>query len=102
MQEMGPEASKRIDSILLEAERDGRKSLYEHEVYGILESLGLTVPRFVFVRDVSDVTEQMLRGFGHTLICKIVSPGIPHKQKLGGVRKVAAADPCTCSTCSPG
>jgi acyl-CoA synthetase (NDP forming) len=90
---MGPEASKRIDSILLEAERDGRKSLYEHEVYGILESLGLTVPRFVFVRDVSDVTEQMLRGFGHTLICKIVSPGIPHKQKLGGVRKVAAADP---------
>jgi 3-hydroxypropionyl-CoA synthetase (ADP-forming) len=93
MQGLGPEVSTRIDSLLITAERDGRRSLYEHEVYGILESLGLTVPRFAFIRDVAEVDERLLRGFGHTLICKIVSPGIPHKEKLGGVRKVAAADP---------
>ena len=51
------------------------------------------MPRFIFVRDLGEVNEQTLRGFGHSLIVKIVSPGIPHKQKLGGVKKVSAADP---------
>ena len=87
------ETAERIDNVLAAAARDGRGSLYEHEVYAILASLGLTVPRFLFVRDVRDVGEDALRGFGHTVIVKIVSPDIPHKQKLGGVKKVSAADP---------
>jgi acyl-CoA synthetase (NDP forming) len=84
---------KSIDGILSSAAREGRGSLYEHEVYAILSSLGLTVPRFRFIREVSEVDEDALRGFGHTAIVKIVSPDIPHKQKLGGVKKVSAADP---------
>jgi acyl-CoA synthetase (NDP forming) len=82
----------RIDAILDAAEQEGRASLYEHEVYGILASLGLAVPRFLFIRDIAELSEETLHGLGQTLIVKVVSPGIPHKQKLGGVRKVAGTD----------
>ena len=93
MQGLTSAAVTTIDGILDCADREGRKSLFEHEVYGILSALGLTVPRFLFVRDLSEVNEQSLRGFGHAIIVKIVSPDIPHKQKLGGVKKASAADP---------
>ena len=93
MSGLAPEAVQRIDSILEAAWSEGRGALFEHEVYGVLEAIGLTAPRFVFVRDIGTVGEQTLRGFGHTLVAKIVSPDIPHKQKLGGVRKIASADP---------
>ncbi len=86
-------AKAKIDGILECAGRERRKSLFEHEVYGVLSALDLCVPKFLFIRDAAEVTEQELRGFGHSLILKIVSPDIPHKQKLGGVKKVSAADP---------
>jgi acyl-CoA synthetase (NDP forming) len=86
-------AKAKIDGILECAGRERRKSLFEHEVYGVLSALDLSVPKFLFVRDPAEVTEQELRGFGHSLIVKIVSPDIPHKQKLGGVKKVSATDP---------
>jgi acyl-CoA synthetase (NDP forming) len=92
MPELTQEAARRVEVILDGAERDGRASLYEHEVYGILSSLGLDVPRFVFVQDIAELGEEALRRLGHTLIVKIVSPEIPHKQKLGGVRKIAGTD----------
>jgi acyl-CoA synthetase (NDP forming) len=83
----------RIDGILAAARDQGRATLYEHEVYGILQTVGLGVPRHRFVRDVREVTPDLLSGVGHTVMVKIVSPGIPHKQKLGGVKRVATADP---------
>jgi 3-hydroxypropionyl-CoA synthetase (ADP-forming) len=86
-------AVDRIDLILAEAEREGRTSLYEHEVYGILGSLGLGVPRFRFVSDIREVDEEALKDFSHTVVVKIVSPGIPHKSKIGGVKKISSADP---------
>jgi acyl-CoA synthetase (NDP forming) len=88
-----PEMVGRIDGILASAERQGRSVLYEHEVYGILQIIGLTVPRHRFVRDAAEVSAEALSGLGHTLVVKIVSPGIPHRQKVGGVRRVAASDP---------
>jgi hypothetical protein len=88
-----PEMVGRIDKILAAAERQGRSILYEHEVYGILQTIGLKVPRHRFVRDVAEVTADALAGLGHTVVVKIVSPGIPHKQTVGGVRRVAASDP---------
>jgi len=93
MPAMTTSALHRIDGILECAERDGRGALLEHEVYGILSAVGLTVPKFLFVRSLDEVSEQSLHGFGHSIIVKIVSPDIPHKQKLGGVKKVSAADP---------
>ena len=82
-----------VDRILMEAEREGRSSLYEHEVYGILSCIGLTVPRHLFVREPAEVSDASLGTIGHTLVVKIVSPQVPHKQKLGGVRVVSGTDP---------
>jgi acyl-CoA synthetase (NDP forming) len=93
MPDLARGAVERIDGILERAACDGRSSLYEHEVYGIVAALGLGVPRFRFVAEISEVDEEALHGFGHTLIVKVVSPQIPHKQKLGGVKKISAADP---------
>lgn len=83
----------RIDGILVGAQEDGRGTLYEHEVYGVLQAIGLGVPRHRFVHDVREVSAELLSGVGHTAMVKIVSPGIPHKQKVGGVRRVATGDP---------
>jgi 3-hydroxypropionyl-CoA synthetase (ADP-forming) len=83
----------RIDGILASAQEEGRGVLYEHEVYGILQAIGLGVPRHRFVEDVREVTADVLAGVGHTAMVKIVSPGILHKHKVGGVRRVATADP---------
>jgi acyl-CoA synthetase (NDP forming) len=83
----------RIDGILAAAHGQGRSVLHEHEVYAILQTIGLGVPRHRFVRDVREVTSEVLSAVGHTVMAKIVSPGIPHKQKLGGVKRVGAADP---------
>lgn len=88
-----PEMVLRIDGVLAAAQGQGRNSLYEHEVYGILQTIGLGVPRHRFVRDVAEVTAEALSGLGRTVVVKVVSPGIPHKQKVGGVRKAATADP---------
>jgi hypothetical protein len=84
---------REIDGILAAAQEQGRGRLYEHEVYGILQTIGLGVPRHRFVRDIAEVTHEALMGFGRSIMAKIVSPGIPHKQRLGGVRRVATADP---------
>jgi 3-hydroxypropionyl-CoA synthetase (ADP-forming) len=84
---------REIDGILAAAQEQGRGRLYEHEVYGILQSIGLGVPRHRFVRDMAEVTPEALMGFGRSIMAKIVSPGIPHKQRLGGVKRVATADP---------
>jgi acyl-CoA synthetase (NDP forming) len=83
----------RIDGILAAAQAQGRGVLYEHEVYAILDAIGLGVPRHRFVREVREVTPDVLSSVGHTVMAKIVSPGIPHKQKLGGVKRAGAADP---------
>ncbi len=83
----------RIDEILAVAQSQGRGVLYEHEVYAILRTIDLGVPRHRFVRDPGDVTAEILSGVGHTVMAKVVSPGIPHKQRLGGVKRVGAADP---------
>ena len=87
------EMVSRIDGILAAAEAQERGTLYEHEVYGILQTIGLGVPRHRFVHDVAEVISETLSGVGHTVMVKVVSPGIPHKQKVGGVRRVAASDP---------
>jgi len=91
--ELTAEAVRRMDGILANAQEQGRGVLYEHEVYGILQTIGLGVPRHRFVRDAREITSEVLSAVGHTAMVKIVSPGTPHKQKLGGVKRVATADP---------
>ena len=51
----------------------GRDILYEHEVYALLNCLGLTTPKFVFVKDASEITSETLSDFGKEIMVKIVS-----------------------------
>ncbi|MCG8569443.1 MAG: acetate--CoA ligase family protein [Spirochaetes bacterium] len=82
-----------IDSIMDRAYSENRNTLYEFEVYEILNSIGLEVPKFSYVRSIGEVTEELLSEYGNEIIIKIVSSEISHKQKLGGVKKVANNDP---------
>ena len=93
MAELDAAARARIDAVIEAASSEGRSGLFEHEVYTVLESLGLAAPRFRFVRDPAEVDERHLAGFGHTIVVKVVSVDVPHKSRVGGVRKVATTDP---------
>ena len=68
---------ERIDGILASAHLAGRHHLLEHEVYGILEVLGLNVPRHHFIRKGEEISGEDLAAFrGHDLIIKVVSKDI--------------------------
>ncbi len=82
-----------IDRILQEAHGDGRSTLFEHEVYGVLAAVGVETPRCAFVRDPSEVTEALLKPFGSAVMVKTVSRDMAHNQRYGGVRKVSYLDP---------
>ena len=87
------EAVRTVTEILDHSYRDGRTMLYEHEVYGALEAVGIECPRRVFIRKPDEITEDMLRDFDRELMVKVVSPDIAHKKKLGGVKHIANHDP---------
>lgn len=90
---LSKESLRTVTDILEESHRDGRAMLYEHEVYGVLESVGIECPRRVFIQDSKEINENMLREFDRELMIKVVSPDIIHKKKLGGVRHIANHDP---------
>ncbi len=85
-----PEQTAVIDQVLAAAAGDGRSSLHEHEVYRILETMGLAVPGYLFLTG----PEQLAGGLPETLasdqlVLKVVSRDIPHKSKIGGVKLVS-------------
>ncbi len=75
------------------AAADGRRALYEFEVYQVLAELGLQVPRWVFVNDPREVNAARLAPLGRKLVVKVVSPQIAHKQRVGGVKVIEQDDP---------
>ncbi|MFZ7126016.1 MAG: acetate--CoA ligase family protein [Desulfobacterales bacterium] len=78
-----------IDGILHEAHEQGRFTLYEHEVYRILEILDLSVPAHHFIRDRDDLTGPLLARFpSEKIVLKASARGLTHKLKAGGVRIV--------------
>jgi 3-hydroxypropionyl-CoA synthetase (ADP-forming) len=93
MAELEATARARIDAVIEAAHAEGRSGLFEHEVYAVLEAVGLTAPRFRFVRDTAEVDERLLSAFGHTIVVKVVYADVPHKSRVGGVRKIATTDP---------
>jgi hypothetical protein len=85
-----PEQTAVIDGVLAGAAADGRSSLHEHEVYCILEVMGLAVPGYLFLTG----PEQLSNGLpeilaSDKLVLKVVSRDIPHKSKIGGVKRVS-------------
>ncbi|MGE0455681.1 MAG: acetate--CoA ligase family protein [Vicinamibacteria bacterium] len=76
--------------LLATAEREGRSLLLEHEVYALLASAGIDVPRFRLVRDAAQIDSALCRAFAcDELVVKVVSPDVLHKTEAGGVRIVA-------------
>jgi len=91
---MNSDSFQEIDSILSSAFEDGRNTLYEHEVYGILSNIGVDVPHCVYIKDISEVTGNLISQFSDSaLILKTVSRDMAHNQRYGGVKKVATLDP---------
>lgn len=78
-----------VDGLLAAAAAEGRDYLHEHEVYAVLQSLGLQTPTCHFVRRPEDLAGGALSEFGSShVMLKIVSGDIPHKTAVGGVRKI--------------
>jgi len=85
---------QRINSVFSNAFAQNRNTLYEHEVYEVLDSVGVEVPYCIFVEDSEQVTEKLLSGFkSQFLMVKTVSRDMAHNQKYGGVKKVSGKDP---------
>lgn len=79
-------ALQQIEAVFSTARAEGRRVLYEFEVYQILNVIGLATPRYFFCERAGQIDTQTLAGWGDKLVIKIVSPQIAHKQKLGGVK----------------
>ncbi len=84
---------QKTDAVFQNAHEANRNVLFEFEVYQILDCIGLDIPRYAFVESVDQIDEQLLARFDDSVIVKIVSWEISHKQKLGGVRRVKYLDP---------
>ncbi|MCJ7682349.1 MAG: acetate--CoA ligase family protein, partial [Candidatus Aminicenantes bacterium] len=78
---------KRIEAIFNEA---GGGRLLEHQVYGLLEAMGISTPRFFFLpRGETVKREDLLSIPSKEVVIKVVSPVIIHKSDVGGVRFAA-------------
>ncbi len=84
---------EKIEQVFALAVSQGRRMLYEFEVYAVLEALGLSAPRFAYVRDIHEVDDALLKRFSGQAVVKIVSPDLAHKSKYGGVKRIDHLDP---------
>jgi acyl-CoA synthetase (NDP forming) len=85
---------RQVDALLAAAHADGRRTLFEHEVYELLKLIGFQIPLYRFVTGTEQVTEQLIAPFGgKDIMVKVVSRDLAHNQRYGGVKKVGIADP---------
>ncbi|MCE5315846.1 MAG: acetate--CoA ligase family protein [Parachlamydia sp.] len=80
---------KKVDTILQGCRGEGRTQLFAHEVYAILDCVGIKTPSRVVVKNPDEVNRSVMASFGSSkIVIKVISSGIAHKQKLGGVKVV--------------
>ena len=76
-----------VEKILEAAFGEGRRRLYEHEVYRILATLDIRTPGWKFLTKAEEITQGILDCLeGNRVVLKVVSPEVAHKEKLGGVK----------------
>jgi len=91
--------SAKIGAILEKALRAGRHELLEHEIYDVLRLAGLRTPRTLFVSSASEAAAADLDAIpGAAVVCKLISPGMPHRSEHGGVRFVKRTKRAVCDT----
>ncbi|HMA77250.1 MAG TPA: acetate--CoA ligase family protein, partial [Candidatus Krumholzibacteriaceae bacterium] len=79
--------ARKIEEILLTAFKDGRSQLFEHEVYGVLELTGISVPETLFIENPDEIAKADLSGFSDSkVVCKLISPDILHRSDYGGIQ----------------
>jgi len=74
-----------IGRLLDRARRSGRCSLTEPETREILSLAGISTPRERLVRSAAEAVKAA-QELGFPVVMKVVSPDIPHKSDIGGVK----------------
>ena len=91
MSELRDATVRAIEEPLARAFGEGRRHLFEHEIYAILAAAGFRVPRMFFVRGRGEIAGLPLGELpGDRVVCKLISAGMPHRTEHGGIRFVAA------------
>ena len=63
-----------VETILEKAAAEGRRQLYEYEVYEILTELRVKTPTYIIARDERDITHSTLAVFSsERIVLKIIS-----------------------------
>jgi len=78
----------KINKVFEEALMCGRNTLYEHEVYKLLNQLEIETPKYIFIKSSEELNDKILEKLCKDIVVKIVSSDIAHKSKLGGVKKI--------------
>ncbi|HYN01462.1 MAG TPA: acetate--CoA ligase family protein [Vicinamibacteria bacterium] len=79
-------AGSPASAVLLSAASEGRTVLLEHEVYALLASAGIDVPRHRLVADPAAIDSSLCAALGsEETVVKIASPDLLHKSDVGGV-----------------
>ena len=74
-----------IGNLLGRARRSGRRNLTEPETKEILALAGIPTTRETLVRSAAEAVHAAQK-FGFPVVMKVVSPDIPHKSDVGGVK----------------
>jgi acyl-CoA synthetase (NDP forming) len=92
-----------IDDIFRQAHREGRSSLFEHEVYALLAAAGIAAaPRHQVLAAGTAPSDDVLASFpGPRVVVKVVASGLAHKSDVGGVA-VVAKEPAAVKTACAG
>lgn len=76
-----------FESLLREAYDEGRRQLYEHEVYSLIELVGaISPPKYTFVPKGAAISPGVLETYpGSQVVVKLVSQDVVHKSEAGAV-----------------
>lgn len=76
-----------MDAVLARTAGEGLRNVPEHDAYAFLDAAGFRVPRAILVSRRDEIGAIPLDEFpGDTVVCKLASPGMPHRTEHGGIR----------------
>ncbi len=79
------EPASEFRDILIQAHRENRSYLMEHECKELLEGMGIATTGYL-VAGSEDEAVEMANAVGYPVVLKIVSPDVVHKTDAGGVK----------------